>query len=225
MFYKKLNKKIVLLVFLIIATIGTWFILDVISIGPGLPSSESMPKWYIPGAWKGNVQSCTSFFPQISPYCNAGKYSGGKFINVWYFDDESEFLKGEDILYRYLEEGGNLSQQKLNISAELKEVIRRREAKISYSETFGPHSFNTTEYESPETSGYFLVYKRPFLKGREDYFIAYYGIMGTTNLTEETPALKKLIAKSYYMSNEEGKVDGLRTENKKGKNNSLFSWF
>jgi len=69
------------------------------------------------------------------------------------------------------------------------------------------------------------VYKRPFLKGREDYFIAYYGIMGTTNLTEETPVLKKLIAKSYYMSNEEGKVDGLRAEDKKGKNNSLFSWF
>jgi len=49
--------------------------------------------------------------------------------------------------------------------------------------------------------------------------------MGTTNLTEETPVLKKLIAKSYYMSNEEGKVDGLRAEDKKGKNNSLFSWF
>ncbi|WP_243684784.1 hypothetical protein [Methanosarcina barkeri] len=59
------------------------------------------------------------------------------------------------------------------------------------------------------------MYERPFLKGREDYFIAYYGIMDTTNLTEETPALKKLIAKSYYMSNEEGKIDGLRAEDKK----------
>ena len=49
--------------------------------------------------------------------------------------------------------------------------------------------------------------------------------MGTTNLTEETPVLKKLIAESYYMSNEKGKVDDLMAEDKKVKNNSLFSWF
>lgn len=109
------------------------------------------------------------------------------------------FLKGEDDLYRYLEEYGNLSKQKINISTELQEVIDRREANNSYNETFGPLSFNATEYESPETPGYFLVHERPFLKGREDYFIAYYGIMGAMNLTEKTPALEELIAESYYV--------------------------
>ncbi len=49
--------------------------------------------------------------------------------------------------------------------------------------------------------------------------------MGTKNLTEETPALKILMAESYYMSNEEGKVDDLNPDNKKGNGNSLFSWF
>jgi hypothetical protein len=49
--------------------------------------------------------------------------------------------------------------------------------------------------------------------------------MGLTNLTEETPVLKKLIAKSYYMSNEERKVDGLNKGNKKGKDNLLFPGF
>ncbi|WP_269851429.1 hypothetical protein [Methanosarcina horonobensis] len=161
--------------------------LDSIRIGPGLPPSEGMPEWYIPETWKGNIQSCTSSFPEISPYCNAGNYSGRKYINVWYFDDESEFLKGEDTLYRYLEENGNVFQEELNISAELQEEIERREVENFCNIT----SFNVTGYESPETSGYFLVYERPFLETREDYFIVYYGIMGLTNLTEETPELKK----------------------------------
>jgi hypothetical protein len=221
MFYKKVNKKIAFLIFFIVIFIGVWLVLDFIRIGPGLPPSESMPKWYIPGAWQGNIQSCTSSFPKISPYCNAGNYSEGKFINVWYFDDESKFLKGEDTLYLYLEENGNVFHQELNISAELQEEIERREVENSCNIT----SFNATGYESPETSGYFLVYKRPFLETREDYFIVYYGIMGLTNLTEETPELKKLIAESYYMSNEEGKVDDLKIEDEERKSNSLFQWF
>lgn len=217
---KKVNKKTAVLIFFIVALLGVWLVFDFIQIGPGLPPSEAMPKWYIPGAWQGNVQSCTPSFPKNSPYCNAGNYSEGKFINVWYFDDESKFLKGEDTLYLYLEENGNVFHQELNISAELQEKIGRREVENFPNLT----SFNATGYESPETSGYFLVYERPFLKGREDYFIAYYGIMGTTNLTEETPALKKLIARSYYMSNEEGKVEGLMVGDKKRKDNSLLSW-
>jgi len=225
MFYKKVNKKIAFLIFLVIALIGVWFILDVISIGPGLPPSEGMPGWYIPGAWQGNEQGCTSLFPKISPYCNSGNYSGGKFINVWYFDDESKFLKGENTLYLYLEGNGYVFHQELNISAELQEVIEKREAENSWRPIYGPYSFNVTGYKSPETSGYFLVYEKSFLKEREDYFIVYYGIRGTTNLTEETPELKKLIAESYYMANVEGKVDSLKPENKKGKGHSLFSWF
>lgn len=88
MFYVKINKKIAFLVFLILSLIGVWLVLDFIQIGPGLPPSESMPKWYIPEAWQGNVQRCISSFPKVSPYCKVGKYSDGKFINVWYFDDE-----------------------------------------------------------------------------------------------------------------------------------------
>jgi hypothetical protein len=225
MFYKKVNKKIVFLIFFIVLFIGVWLVLDFIRIGPGLPPSEAMPKWYVPGAWQGNVQSCTSPFPEISPYCNARDYSGGKFINVWYFDDESKFLKEENTLYQYLSVNGNVFQQKLNISTELQEKIKKDEANNSWGPTFGSHSFNATGYESPETTGYFLVYKRPFLETREDYFIVYYGIMGLNNLTEETPELKKLIAESYYMGNEEGRVDGLNKGNKKEKGNSLFPWF
>ncbi|WP_440948018.1 hypothetical protein ACSAZL_07170 [Methanosarcina sp. T3] len=225
MLHKKMSKRIAVLIFFIVALVGLWFIFDILSIGPGLPPSEAMPKWYIPGGWQRNAHDCTSLFPEISPYCNVGNYSGGKSITVWYFDDESEFVKGEDTLYRYLEENGDEFRQELNISTELHDEIARREADNSWRPTFGLHSFNATGYESPETSGYFLVYKRPFLKEREDYFIVYYGVRNATNLTEETPALKRLIAKSYYLSNEEGKVDGLMVRDKNGKGNSLLPWF
>ncbi|AKB27202.1 hypothetical protein MSSIT_0483 [Methanosarcina siciliae T4/M] len=221
MFYKKINRNIVFFIFLVVAVVGVWFLLNFIKIGPGLPPSESMPKWYIPGSWQKHEQSCTSLFPEISSYCDKRNFSGGKFISVWYFDDESKFLNGEEMLYLHLEENGNVFHQELNISTELHEEIERREVENFPNIT----SFNSTRYESPNTSGYFIVYERPFLKGREDYFIAYYGIMGTTNLSEETPALKKLIAESFYMSNEEGKVDGLKMGNKKGTGNSLLPWF
>lgn len=208
MSYRKVSKKeiivasVIMLIFFIVAVAGLWFVLDSLRIGPGLPPLELMPKWYIPDASKGHGQTCETLFPKISPYCNVANISGGKFMNVWYFDNENEFLKGEATLYRYLNENGNVFQQELKIRTGIQEEIK-------VIETI---NFNATRYESPETSGYFLVYERPFLETREDYFIVYYGIRGMTNLTDETPALKELIAKSYYMGNEKGKVDNLKIE-------------
>lgn len=211
----KERKKLILvgLLIVLIFFIGILTLLDFVAIGPGLPPSKVMPNWYIPGAddWQGNRNSCFSSFPNtISPYCNVGKFSDENFINVWYFDDESGFFKGKDTLYRYLNKKGNVFEQELNISTELQKKIKRDEAENSWCPTFGSRSFNATGYESSETSGYFLVYERPFLETREDYFIVYYGFMGTENLTEQTPALKELIAESYYMGNEKGKVDSLK---------------
>lgn len=207
MLKKEASKKerflILLLVLVFVVTIiaGVWLALNSIKIGPGLPPPEAMPSWYIPDAYKGNEHVCTSLFPNISPYCKSVNTSEGKFMNVWYFNEESEFLKGEDTLYRYLNENGNVSKQELNISTELQEKIKRDEANNAWGPTFGSHSFNVTGYESPETSGYFLVYERPFLETREDYFIVYYGSMGMANhLTQQTPDFKKLIAESYYIA-------------------------
>jgi hypothetical protein len=206
MFHRKVSKKeiflasLIMLVFFIVSAAGLWLVIDSLRIGPGLPPPEVMSKWYIPDASKGNAQVCTSLFPKISPYCNVANTSGRKLISVWYFDNESEFITGEDTLYRYLNENGNVSQQKLNIVTGV----------IEETKTVETSTFNTTKYESPETSGYFLVYEKPFLETHEDDFIVYYGIRGMTNLTKETPALKDLIAKSYYMCNKKGKVDSLK---------------
>jgi hypothetical protein len=232
MFNKKVSEKVTLrrliisLVCFVVVILGILLVLFFMHpIGSGLPPPKVMPGWYIPDASKGKEHACTLPFSKVSPYCDMVNVSGEKFMVVWYFDDESDFFKGEDALYRYLNENGNVFQQKLNISTELQEKIKRDEANNSWSPTFGSHSFNATGYKSPEMSGYFLVYERPFLETREDYFIVYYGITGSTNLTEETSALKEFIAETYYMANEEGKVDGLMVGDRKKKGNSLFRWF
>jgi len=211
----KERKKLTLLGLLIVLIffIGIFALLDFVAIGPGLPPPKVMPDWYIPkyDHWQGNRNSCISSFPNnISPYCNVGKFSDENVINVWYFDDESNFLTGEDVLYHYLKENGNLSRQEINISAEIHEVYKREMAENTSWEPLVPHLLNITEYTSHETSGYFIVYEKPFLKTREDYFIVYYGTMDIQNFTEEKPLLKKLIVESYYMANEYGKVDGLK---------------
>jgi hypothetical protein len=62
---------------------------DIVSIGPGLPPSEGIPEWYIPETWQEINSGGTSLFSDTSFYCIFGNSSGGEFMVVWYFDDES----------------------------------------------------------------------------------------------------------------------------------------
>ena len=197
-----------LLVFSIV--VGVWLILDFITIGPGLPPSESMPDWYVPESITDSKQECAPLFPKISKYCSHGNYTRRTMLAVWYFDDDKKFLQSEDELTQYLEKHGQISTVELDISKEIDEEIRRLESGNGWQSTLGQKNFNVTKYENEITSGYFLVYKRPFLESRDDYFIVYYGTRGSVNLSEQTPVLKRLISRSYYMSNEDGTVEGLK---------------
>jgi len=126
------------------------------------------------------------FFPALSQYCGYANYSRTGSDNLylageWYFDDSEEFLQAEKEMCQYLEEHGRVSTVELNISK------RSR---------YSPKGFNATKYECETTSGYFLVYKNTF--GREgDYFIVYYGAVGSVDLSNQTPFLKALIAGRY----------------------------
>ena len=158
---------------------------------------------------------CPSCLPVVSQYCSYANYtrtgSDDRYlIAAWYFDDSKNFLQAEADLYQYLEEYGRVSTVELNISEEMDEEIKRRESRLVWGPTFGPKRFNATEYESETTSGFFLVYKKPFLAGRDDYFIVYYGLMGAVNLSNRTPFLKELMADGYYL-NEPGTVGGLKS--------------
>lgn len=60
-----------------------------------------------------------------------------------------------------------------------------------------PVFFNATGYKGENISGYFLVYERPFFEGRDNYFIVFYGAR-EGELSEQKPALEKLMAKSFW---------------------------
>ncbi|MEA1894691.1 MAG: hypothetical protein U9N36_05725 [Euryarchaeota archaeon] len=204
------------------------------STGPGLPPPAGMPMWYIPGydtrienetiiedrsvaehfeLIGDRMEGCPSCFPAISQYCGYANYtrtgSDDRYlIAAWYFDDNTKFLHAEADLYLYLEEYGRVFTVELNISEEMDAEIKRRENRLVWGPTFGPKRFNVTEYESETTSGYFLIYKKPFLAGREDYFIVYYGLMNTPQISEQTRlALRELMAGGYY--SESGMVGAL----------------
>jgi len=154
-------------------------------------------------------------FPAVSQYCGYANYtrtgSDDRYlIAAWYFDDSKNFLQAEEDLYQYLEEYGRISTVELDIDEEMDAEIKRRESRLAWGPTFGPKRFNVTEYESETTSGYFLVYKKPFLAGRDDYFIVYYGLMGSVNLSNQAPFLKELITDGYYL-NEPGTVGELKS--------------
>jgi len=181
--------------------------------GPGLPPPAGMPNWYIPGTGilmgangtpvikngtpvvgrsvaehfeliGDRMEGYPSCFPAISQYCGYANYT----------------RTGSDDRYLIA----------ADIDEEMDEEIRRRESRLVWGPTFGPKRFDVTEYGSETTSGYFLVYKKPFLAGRDDYFIVYYGLMGSVNLSKQTPFLKELITDGYYL-NEPGTVWGLKS--------------
>ncbi|NOR60312.1 MAG: hypothetical protein GQ469_06760 [Methanosarcinales archaeon] len=196
-----------------------WFILDFVAIGPGLPPSAGMPEWYVPGCGSrmengtlievrsvaehfeliGDriIDESPSCFPAVSQYCGYAncRRTGSDdqyLIASWYFDDSKKFSRAEVDLYQYLEERGRVSTVELNISEDLKRLGKERE--------YTPDKFNVTGYESETTSGYFLVYKNPFGRNMDEFFIVYYGSMGSVDLPNQTPFLKELIADGYYLN-------------------------
>ena len=192
-----------------------WLLMHIVPIGPGLPPPEAMQVWYLPSpdyvsGENGSVVvnetfaeyfsligerkkgSSPPFFPALSQYCGYANYSRTKSTDryhagEWYFGDKKQLQQAEKELYRYLEEHGRVFTVELNISRELR-----------YAPKNAPKSFDATKYESEMTSGYFLVYEKPFVSYRADYFIVYYGSIGSVDLSNQTPFLKALIADGYY---------------------------
>ena len=224
----KLSKIIVILILFTIGGLCVWFILDFVVIGPGLPSPADMAMWYIPGTStkieNGTIvknqavaehfeligdrkEECPPLFPAVSQYCGYADYTragsdDSYLVIAWYFNDLKKFLQVEEELYQYLEVNGQVSTVELNINEEIE--------RFGKEERYGLKIFNVTKYESEITSGYFLVYKKPFgLVERDDYFIVYYGSMGSVDLSGQTPHLKELIAYEYYLQ-EPGTLGGLK---------------
>ncbi|UGV39802.1 hypothetical protein J7W08_06610 [Methanococcoides orientis] len=187
-------------------------------IGPGLPPAEIMKEWYLPDR-ASDKEADLSLFPTISEYSAAGSYSNSTIMCVWYFEKKSSFLEGELKLSEYLKKSGQFKIVEINITNELDAVINDRGK--NWQPTNGPRVFNATRYQGTETSGYFIVYRTPFLETSEDYFITYYGTKDTTNFTGKQNDILYLIARSYYLG--EGNVTSLDIENSQDRKNSLLS--
>ncbi len=226
MFKSKRSKIVAIVVLVIVGGLyvsGLWAVILMLitPIGPGLPPPESMQVWYLPSpdypdyvsGENGSVVvvnepfveyfsligerkkgSSSPFFPALSLYCGYANYSRTEstdryLAGEWYFGDKKQLQQAESELYRYLEEHGRVSTVELNISRELR-----------YAPRNAPKSFDATKYESEMTSGYFMVYDKPFVSYRADYFIVYYGSIGSVDISNQTPFLKVLIADGYYIN-------------------------
>lgn len=182
-------------------------------IGPGLP--PSINGWYFPpvpdGYRLGNTRvftgtgaehfgmigevstSCPALFPAISQDCIHAEYERlhlnmtpmeSRYIVIsWCFNRTTTFEDAERILYQELARSGEVSTTDVAV------LQAGNEGRVQG--VLVP----VTQFFSNETSGYFIEYRRPLLKSREDYLIMYYGVLGSRDLGVHAPFLAVLMAK------------------------------
>ncbi|PKL70696.1 MAG: hypothetical protein CVV30_04925 [Methanomicrobiales archaeon HGW-Methanomicrobiales-1] len=137
----------------------------------------------------------SSPFPHLTEYRGFRNFSfrktGKAYISeVWYFNDRSTFKTNKDDLFQYLKKHGTLSPIVLNITEELTRTndpwIARLRAK----------QINATKYVANDTSGYFILFSTDYFPG-ENYYIAYYGVVGRSDLADDIPQIKTLIMSCF----------------------------
>lgn len=140
-------------------------------------------------------EGISSPFPRLSEYRGFRNFSfvktGRTYISeVWYFNDWTRFKTNKDDLFHYLKKHGTLTPVILDITEEL---ARTNDPWIT---GLRAKHISTTQYISPETSGYFIFFSTDFFPG-ENYYIAYYGVVGHSDLVEDTPQIKTLIMSCF----------------------------
>ncbi|WP_440950510.1 hypothetical protein [Methanosphaerula subterraneus] len=110
---------------------------------------------------------------------------------VWYFNTWDGFTKGKDELNRYLQQHGTITPVVLNLSPELAGSSISDIRDLSGTEQW--RTINATRYEGDGTSGDFLTFATNYFPG-ENYYIAYYGITGSTNVSEDATHHQHLLA-------------------------------
>ena len=142
-----------------------------------------------------NDDGISSPFAHLSDYRGFRNFSfiktGRIYISeVWYFNDWATFKTNNDDLFHYLKKHGTLSRITLNITEEL--------ALTNDPWITGLHAkhINATKYIANETSGYFIIFSTDFFPG-ENYYIAYYGVVGQSDLADDTPQIKTLIMSCF----------------------------
>jgi len=210
----RVGKAILVLLLITAGAFGALLLLNLLAIGPGYPPPEALQKWYIPQpryeyAENGSVvvnrtinggillpgnieEGCPPLFPVSSRYCSHAVYadtgSGDRYLVInWYFDDSADLSQAEMDLCSHLRASGNVS---------LAELALPGEPDISQGEQ-SSRRVPVTRFESEESSGYFIVVEKPLSPEHDDYFVVYYGVVGTVILSDHVAALEDLMLRSY----------------------------
>lgn len=213
------NKRTRMVLFLILIAVGVAgivLVMDFLAIGPGYPPTEALQKWFIPKPGyeygeNGSVsenrtiyddivlvgeieEGCPPPFPDLSRYCGYATYAdtraGDRYLVVnWYFNTTAALSQAEKELCQYLQVSGNLSSAELTLPAESEPSQDNQGSR--------PLSIPATKFESDRSSGYFVVVEKPLTPEHNDYFIVYFGVVGSAALPDHTAALESLMLRSY----------------------------
>ncbi|AGB01381.1 hypothetical protein [Methanoregula formicica] len=199
-----------ILILLIIVTLSCT--IQIVSAEPPIP--EGRPGYLLPFhspyanqsfekiCENGNCLSVTDVYPTNwsfrSPpfFLNMSKYhafmnissdSGDKYISeIWYFNDWDEFSHGREQILQYLNRSGTVS----NITLDFNETYAS--TNNSFIEGFKIRQIDVIQYNSNSTSGYFIIFGSYYFPG-PNYYIAYYGVVGSSDIGEQSSRLKRIM--------------------------------
>jgi hypothetical protein len=137
------------------------------------------------------TETAMPYFPELSEYWASSNLTyvktGDRYIaQVWYFNNWSAFSANREKLFQYLHQQGTVTPVVLDISPELIATNN------SYIAGYKTRFVNATKYQSNETSGYFIIFNTGFFYD-ESYYITYYGMTGSSDLSNEIHPLKMLV--------------------------------
>ena len=137
------------------------------------------------------TEKAMPLFPELSEYwafSNATYVkTGDRYTSqAWYFNNWTKFSTEREKLFQYLHQQGTVTPVVLDISSDLISTNN------SYLAGFKTRFVNATKYQSDETSGYFIIFSTDFFYD-ESYYITYYGVNGSSDLSEEAHPLKVLM--------------------------------
>ncbi|AGB01382.1 hypothetical protein [Methanoregula formicica] len=135
------------------------------------------------------------FFPDLSQdyalrnmSCNK---TNDRFIAImWYFNKWETFKEQRERLFTYLSQHGSMSNVTLTFAEARSVLDNTTSGKLTI------RHINVIKYDSMNTSGYFAIFNSGYFPG-PNYFIAYYGIIGSSDVDDYLPNLESFLATGY----------------------------
>jgi hypothetical protein len=115
--------------------------------------------------------------------------TGDQYVSeVWYFNNWDDFRVQRERLFHYLNQSGTISN--VTLTFEYNETLATYNN--SHIEKLKTQRIDAIQYISNSTSGYFIIFDSHFFPG-PNYFIAYYGVVGSSDLEKNSPKLKSIM--------------------------------